>query len=518
MPVTYAILLLMKSETELSKINSDQTKWIGDDSAEARAQSLATVNAIADTVYRYLDLHILVEKAVDVMLQYIPVMSVALFDLEESGQWFNLLAWRGFTAETLQVGSRLPVNGSLTGLTISQKDVIATYDLAHNDQLEPRVKQALLAQGLTGCISVPLLFQEQAIGAANLIFRETHHLTPLERETLLAIGKTIGLAMSNARHVNRIESEIRERRQVEAELRRYREHLEELVAARTADLEDANDQLVTLIAERAANEQTLREINEKLLAAQQRAEQASQAKSIFLSNMSHEMRTPLNVLIGYASSILNQSAIYAGIPLPDIYRKDVRVMQDNAEYILRLINDLLDLSKIEAGRFKLRCSEVDLTALLYEILLDSAGLVKDKPIRVASCFTEPLPPVWADPVRVRQIVLNLLSNAIKFTRAGSVSLETALETSQDGISRVRVSVIDTGIGIAEGEIPRLFERYQQADSDPGWRHGGTGLGLHISKQLAQMHGGDLVVTSKLGQGSCFSFTLPLADEQSKARP
>src|SRR5258708_24294317 len=387
-------MLVMNPNNQVNEVKSDATNWIGDGGAEARALSLATINAIADTVYRYLDLSVLAEKAVDVMLKYIPVMSVALFDLEESGEWLHLLAWRGFTAETLQVGSRLPVGGSLTGLTILQKDVIATYDLAHNDQIEPRVQQALLAQGLTGCISVPLLVQGQAIGAANLIFRETHHLTPLERETLLAIGKTIGLAMSNAQHVNRIETEIRERRQVEAELRRYREHLEELVAARTADLEDANDQLVTLIAEREANKQTLRDVNEKLLAAQQRAEQASQAKSIFLSNMNHEMRTPLNVLIGYASSILNQSAIYAGIPLPDIYRKDIRVMQDNAEYILRLINDLLDLSKIESGRFKLRCAELDLTGLLYEVLIDSVGLVKDKPIRVASCFTEPLPSVW----------------------------------------------------------------------------------------------------------------------------
>src|SRR5258708_17776306 len=148
----------MDLNSQVSVPHSDPTKWIGDGSAEAKAQSLATINAIADTVYRYLDLRILAEKAVDVMLEYIPVMSVALFDLEDSGEWLHLLAWRGFSAETLQVGSRLPVHGSLTGLTISQKDVLATYDLAHNDQLEPRVKQALLAQRLTGCISVPLLF------------------------------------------------------------------------------------------------------------------------------------------------------------------------------------------------------------------------------------------------------------------------------------------------------------------------------------------------------------------------
>src|SRR5215475_4916225 len=108
----------------------DTKTWIDDGHPEARAQSLATINAIADTVYRYLDFQALVEKAVDVVLEYIPVTSVALFRLEESGQWLDLVAWRGFTTETLEVGSRLPVNGSLTGLTISQKDVIPIYDLA----------------------------------------------------------------------------------------------------------------------------------------------------------------------------------------------------------------------------------------------------------------------------------------------------------------------------------------------------------------------------------------------------
>jgi signal transduction histidine kinase len=491
----------MTLKTQLTDPYSDTKTWIDDGDPDAKAQSLATINAIADTVYRYLDFHTLVEKAVDVILEYIPVTSVALFRLEEAGQWLDLVAWRGFTTETLEVGSRLPVSGSLTGLTISQMDIIPIYDLAQNNQLEPRVKQALLAQGLTGCISIPLLFQERAIGAANLIFQETHRLTVLERETLLAIGKTIGLAMVNAQHVNRIETEVRERRRAEAELQRYREHLEELVEARTAELEDANAQLVELIAERTANEQALRAINQQLEAAQRRAEQASEAKTVFLSNMSHEMRTPLNVIIGYAIAMLEASPIYEGVLLPEIYRKDIQLMQDNARYILRLINDLLDLSKIEAGRFQLRRTNVDLVALLNEVVADSAGLVKGKPIQIHAQFANALPLVWADPVRVRQIALNLMSNAIKFTKAGSVTIAAEAD---DGI--VRVAVIDTGIGISESALPHLFERFQQTDS----RQGGTGLGLHISKQLAQMHGGDLTVSSQLGQGSTFTFTLPVS--------
>jgi signal transduction histidine kinase len=482
--------------------------WIHDNGPEARAQSLATINAIADTVYRYLDIHALVEKAVDVMIEYIPVTSVALLSLDDSGEWLDLVAWRGFSAETLQVGSRLPISGSLTGLTISQEDIVATYDLASNDQLEPRVKQALVAQGLTGCISVPLLFQAHAIGAANLIFDETHRLTPLERETLLAIGKTIGLAMANAQHVNRIENEIRERRRIEAELWDHQEHLEELVAARTADLEDANAQLLELIAERDNTARALRESNQKLEAAQHRAEQANHAKTVFLSNMSHEVRTPLNVIIGYAASMLGDSPIYEDEPLAEIYRKDLRLIMDNGEYILRLISDLLDLSKIEAGRLELRRAEVDLVSLLNDVVADSIGLIKDKPIRIDVNFADSLPLVWADPVRMRQIALNLMSNAIKFTKAGSVTLRARPEADV-----VNISVTDTGIGITESALPHLFKRFQQADAEVSWDYGGTGLGLHISKQLTEMHGGELTVTSEVGTGSTFSFTLPIAENQ-----
>jgi signal transduction histidine kinase len=463
-----------------------------DDSPESRAQSLATINAIADTVYRYRDPNALVEKAVDVIIQYIPVTSVALLLLAPGGESLDLVAWRGFTSETLQVGSRLPIHGSLTGLTVTHCEIITDYDIAHSEALEPRVQRALLAQGLTGCISVPLLFQEHAIGAANLIFHESQRLTRLQRETLMAIGKTIGLAVANAQHVARIEAEIQERRRVEAELVSYREHLEELVAARTADLEDANG--------------LLREMNVRLEAAQRHAEEISQAKTVFLSNMSHEMRTPLSVIIGYASSMLKQSPIYGDVSLPDLYRNDIALILDNGQYILRLINDLLDLSKIEAGRLEMHPVEVDLAALLNEAIHDSMALLHDKPIALRTAFPESLPLAWADPVRMRQIALNLISNAIKFTRSGTIT--ASAEVTEN---RVRVSVADTGIGIAESALPHIFERFRGTPSDR--RYDGTGLGLNITRQLVGMQGGELMVTSTLGQGSTFSFTLKIAPNQ-----
>jgi signal transduction histidine kinase len=359
------------------------------------------------------------------------------------------------------------------------------------------VRTALLQQGLTGCISFPLLFQQTAVGAVNLIFQQTHQLTPLERETLLAIGKTIGLAMANARYVAQIEAEISERRRVEEELYRHQEHLEELVTARTAELEDANEQLRELIAERDAAAR-------KLAAAQRRAEQISEAKTTFLSNMSHEMRTPLNVVLGYASSMLGNSAIYEGVALPEVYRKDVQVVLDNANHLLRLINDVLDLNKIEAGKLELRLTSLDLKPILEELLIATAALLKNDAVGLQLEIVDPLPSVKADPLRVRQIALNLLANAVKFTKQGTITLRAEVQQEY-----VKVSVCDTGIGIADHLLSTLFERFQQADSEQHRRHGSTGLGLNISKQLTLMQGGEMRVSSKLGEGSTFSFTLPL---------
>ena len=451
---------------------------------EARASSLATINAIADTVYRHLNLATLVEHAVDVVREYIPVEAVILFTLDESGQWLDAAAWRGFDAETLKVGSRLPVKGSATGITVSQRAISTDYAINENNQVEPHVKQELLRQGMTGFISVPLLFQERAVGALNLIFHQKHTLTPLEHDTLLAVGKTIGLAIINAQHVNRIEAEIHERRRVEAELRRYQEHLEELVAGRTAELEAANQQLQE---------------------AQQHAERASQAKTIFLSNMSHELRTPLNVIIGYSSSMLNESPIYNNVPLPTLYRQDIQLVLDNSYYLLGLINDVLDLSKIEVGKFVLYLNAVRLPEIISGVLATARGLVQDKPIQLRAVLPDDLPPIWADAVRVRQILLNLLSNAIKFTSAGQVSVEA----ERDG-DILRIAVSDSGIGISAEALPFIFDRFEQASHEISRQFGGTGLGLNISHQLVRLHNGQLTASSVVGQGSVFTLTLPVA--------
>lgn len=245
--------------------------------------------------------------------------------------------------------------------------------------------------------------------------------------------------------------------------------------------------------------------NTQLSEAQRHTQKASQAKSIFLSNVSHELRTPLNVVIGYSNSILCAPQMFGNVPLPPVYQPYIKLIEDNGHHLLGLINDILDLSKVEAGKLDIQPEPVNLPEMFNGVLATAIGLIKEKPVQLRPDFPDDLPLVWADRMRVRQVLLNLLSNAIKFTATGSVTLFARLEGQQ-----VRIAVIDTGIGIPEQALATIFDRFQQAGQDTERRYGGTGLGLDISKRLVAMHGGDLKAESVVNQGSTFSFSLSLA--------
>lgn len=268
------------------------------------------------------------------------------------------------------------------------------------------------------------------------------------------------------------------------ELKSIYSELEDRVARRTAELSAANV---------------------KLSEAQRKAEEASRAKSQFLSNMSHELRTPLNVIIGYSHSMLVMPQMFKNEPMPEIYRPYLKLIEDNGHYLVGLINDILDLSKIEAGKLELACTTIELPEIFRGVLATATGLLKDKTLQLRPNYPENLPLVWADPIRVRQVILNLLSNAIKFTTTGSITLKA--EVTDDWVA---ISVIDTGIGIPEEARSTIFDRFHQISTRSFSEIIGTGLGLDISKQISQMHGGDLNVYSEVGKGSKFTFTLPIA--------
>jgi signal transduction histidine kinase/CheY-like chemotaxis protein len=239
--------------------------------------------------------------------------------------------------------------------------------------------------------------------------------------------------------------------------------------------------------------------------AQERAEEASQAKSLFLSNMSHELRTPLNMVIGYTSSMLHMPQMYDNQPLPEIFRTDIKLIEENGQYLLGLINDILDLSKIEAGKLTIQPTATEVESIINGVIATGIGLIKDKPVQIRPQIEDDFPPVWADPMRLRQILLNLVSNAIKFTDSGTITVSAQIKDN-----RAVFAVTDTGIGIPEKALAVIFDRFQQIQQKTGIQ--GTGLGLDISQRLAQLHGSEIDVDSIVGQGSRFSFTIPLATE------
>jgi len=228
-------------------------------------------------------------------------------------------------------------------------------------------------------------------------------------------------------------------------------------------------------------------------------------KSQFLANMSHELRTPLNSIIGFSRVILK------GIdgPVSELQQQDLTAIYNSGQHLLSLINDILDLSKIEAGKMELAFDEVNMTDITSSVLSTMSGLVKDKQIQLKSIIEPDLPTVRADTIRVRQVMINLLSNAAKFTDEGDIMVEVRLRPGPTGRNEVCVSVIDTGQGITPEDQAKLFQPFTQVDDSPTRKTGGTGLGLSICQHLINMHGGRIWIDSEVGKGSTFSFTLPL---------
>lgn len=244
--------------------------------------------------------------------------------------------------------------------------------------------------------------------------------------------------------------------------------------------------------------------NRRLREANQEIREADRLKSEFVATISHELRTPLNTIIGFAKFMLNGGAG----PLTDMQRTDLSAIFSSGQHLLDLVNDILDLSKIEAGEVTLKKEPLDFHEITVGIMSSAIALVEDKPIELKEDIAPGLPPIFADRQRVRQIILNLVSNAVKFTETGHVVLEAKL-IAENGKPYILCAVEDTGIGIREEDIPTVFEAFRQVDSSSSRRAQGTGLGLPISRRLVEMHGGRMWLKSEEGIGSTFYFTLPL---------
>jgi signal transduction histidine kinase/CheY-like chemotaxis protein len=257
--------------------------------------------------------------------------------------------------------------------------------------------------------------------------------------------------------------------------------------------------LVTLATQASIAIQNARAY-ERLVATAEELRELDRLKTQFLANMSHELRTPLNSIIGFSRVMLK------GIdgPLTELQEADLSSIHSSGQHLLSLINSILDMSKIEAGKMDLAFDRMSLHEIFDAVLSTTKALVKDEPIELQSTIPEDLPEVWADAQRVRQVLFNLMSNAAKFTEEGHILLKAEADPEF-----VTISVSDTGIGIDPEALNRLFIPFQQVDASTTRRAGGTGLGLAISRSFVEVHGGEIWVDSEPGKGSTFSFTLPI---------
>lgn len=263
-------------------------------------------------------------------------------------------------------------------------------------------------------------------------------------------------------------------------------------------------------AELARLNRSLRDACEKLEVANAELERARRAavkarllRDRFAATVSHEMRTPLNLIIGFSEVMVETPEVYYGERLPPSYQEDLRAIYRNACHLAQLVNDILDLAQIEADHLALEKTWSSLAEIVSEAVLVTRGLFQTKGLHLRTEVPDNLPPVLVDRIRVRQIIINLLSNAARFTRVGGITIG-ARETESDVVVWVR----DTGAGIPREYLQQIFDEFTQAETPLRREVGGTGLGLTISKRLAELHGGNLWAESELGQGSTFSFTLP----------
>jgi signal transduction histidine kinase len=272
-----------------------------------------------------------------------------------------------------------------------------------------------------------------------------------------------------------------------------RDEFGELAAQLTA----TSKELARLDAEQRRAAQELNALNLKL-------EQASKAKSEFLANMSHELRTPLNAILGFTEML--SDGLYGSVAHE--FKEPLADIQTNGRHLLRLINDVLDLSKIEAGRMELAFSEYSADEVVGTVRTSLRSLAEEKGLDFKASVDQGLPQVmYGDAKRITQCLLNLAGNALKFTKQGGVTIRAA----RDG-DFVRYSVSDTGIGIPHDQVDAVFTEFKQVDATITREFGGSGLGLSITKKFVEMHGGRIWVESRLNEGSTFHFTIPLKAE------
>jgi signal transduction histidine kinase/HAMP domain-containing protein len=371
----------------------------------------------------------------------------AVYEYDEVNEELQLRTTHGLTANVADalLARSLPLGVGATGTAAAQRAPYQVADIGLTDLYTGRLREVVDRAGMRAVLALPLLREGRILGGLTVARRTPGEYTPEVLELLQTFAAQSALAIENARLFREIEQKSRE------------------------------------------------------------LEVASKHKSQFLANMSHELRTPLNAILGYTELI--SDGIYGEVP-----EKILEVLErvgGSGRHLLGLINDVLDLSKIEAGQFVLSLSDFSVSGIVLTAVTGVESLAAEKGLKLDVDVAENLPVIRGDERRLTQVLMNLLGNAIKFTEKGQVAVHALPRDSS-----IVIGVADTGPGIAESERQKIFEEFQQADSTITRAKGGTGLGLAIAKRIVEMHGGEIWVESELGKGSTFWVSIPVrADRQ-----
>ncbi len=409
-------------------------------------EELTALGEVTRALSSTLDLETVLNTIVARANQLAGTDGCTVFEYDEQVEEFHMRAAYNLDEEVVAVARRTPIRKGegVQGRMAVTREAVQVRDIAQEGAYGGPLRDVLLRSGARAVLAVPLLREDHLVGGLTVNRKTPGEFAPEVVELLKTFATQSALAIQNARLFREIEAKGRE------------------------------------------------------------LEIASRHKSQFLANMSHELRTPLNAILGYTELIAD--GIYGEVP--EKMREVLERVQQSGRHLLGLINDILDLSKIEAGQLVLALGDYSMEAVVGTVATAVEALATEKKLRLEVTVEPDLPLGRGDERRLNQVLLNLVGNAIKFTEAGSVGVRAGLT---DGA--FLVSVTDTGPGVAESDREKIFEEFQQAAQSTKRAKGGTGLGLAIARRIVEMHGGRLWVESTLGQGSTFSFTVPIRVEQ-----
>lgn len=420
-------------------------------------------------------LGLILEKAVE--LTNAPAGSIAVY---ENGE-MRPIASKGLSKRFIENKAWGIMPGGLTEAVIKNKEIISINDTQKVDYT--RNNPALISENIRALLALPVVLKDKVAGILYIDDFKPRQFTERQRASLNLLAGLIGISIDRYILVRDLKKELEDKTR---ELEELNKNLEKKVLERTEEFEKINREL----------------------------ERANQIKGRFIANMSHELRTPLNSILGFSDVLIEKTFG----DLSENQERYVKNIYSSGKHLLELINNILDIAKIEAGKYEMVYENFSIDDVVREVINIMKSFAEDRFIEIEVSIGEGISIITADRVKFKQILYNLISNAIKFTpEGGLVRADVAKEENIDGrypwaspgLEFVKFSIQDTGVGIGPEDKDRIFDEFEQANSTLSRKYGGAGLGLALTKKLVELHGGNIAVESNLGEGSTFTFLIPV---------